>query len=575
MVLLLLSLVLFLPYIARAQTSRMAQPNLNASFGFGNLYRPNEYAPVYLTAPAIPDPQTATVEVHAYLDSRLSVVTRTPIVLQSRPTIWCVPAILGTWEDSTSVILRDKSGQIIASERPSVSAVPLAPANRLVIVASGAGAGGDIELSDTVSASLPIARVPVRPELLASVDTVVLTNTTLDDLSAEQANAIAAWVCAGGRLLVCVGPEGLSSSTLADLLPVRVGSIQNFTLAGTTLTGRQLTPVQDAVLLASSPASLPIYAIPRGLGQVLATGLPLSRATSPLLGLALRQPGNRIQLDFPQIPSAPSSALPLSRAQFATLLLVVGLLLGPVEAVRRRHFNAWPWRWHVLAGLALLLAGAALHYVPNGEPPIVERIALVDQTPAFTVAITTLEDAGHLYNKEPAGFQIPLRPLRVPGTEHGLITLASEPAAVTVTTAPPQTAILTSIIERYPPTVEVTSFDLAARTAQLRSSTPLQTVLLETADGIYSGQLDPASGVYRFTTPVGDPPHATLPIAFAQARRLTPLRSAQLQARVASRTHVSLWTRDGNNLFTRTSLPALPPAPTSQPQTSPREAQSH
>jgi hypothetical protein len=124
----------------------------------------------------------------------------------------------------------------------------------------------------------------------ASVDTILWLDAKASDVRSQtQIDAIAAWVAAGGRLVVARSSEvGLAGTPLAELLPVAVRGARELpelsglaALARSAPSGRALVleaapGPRGAVLAAQDGLALAVGA-DRGLGRVIFTGLDPAR----------------------------------------------------------------------------------------------------------------------------------------------------------------------------------------------------------------------------------------------------------------------------------------------------------
>lgn len=586
-------------------------PTLDVRLGWGGLYRPGEWTPVAITLPpsADPTPAQGTLEIHAWQDARSSVIVSLPVPLQAssrgRSAEWVVPAVMGGSVDGTSFLLRDAAGKVLAATTAtsltgsgiagpggagpgSVGAVPLTTNTRLVAVASPLADGNSASptpAGDFISAPIDLRRLPAIPELYESLDALVLTGTTLDDLDAPRQNAIIAYVRAGGRLLLCPPPEGWNpAAPLAQLLPADPGELTVYRPGGAPLAGRALRPRPGAtqVLLSPDTTDRPsdprplAFIAPAGLGHVMVSPVPLTPASRKLVGSLLAtaiEAKPRVVLDWPRVPAPADNASfaigvsPQTPAPFqfpwrplALALLTLGLLLGPVEAVVRRAHGRWPWRWWVCTGLLLsAIAAGSLLLAPTSTltPTLTVRPAtLIDQAGSDVVAVTQLLPPSALSQAAP-GLPRLFEPLRVTGTDHSAVVFACEPGpAVRLLPAHPAWAIaLRHQLTSQPPTASgpLTITPAGPNIFTLTPPPPPHTRLwLETAGRLVELKTTPADPTAWSAPPPPDPPG--LPDDIAQLRRLTPARSAALQAAVNRQTHDILWILRPDSVYIRATI---------------------
>lgn len=523
---------------------------LEVTLGWSGFYRPGDWNPVFVTVPATPDLRggaRATLEVRAWLDARGSVAVASPVVLQGRAVTWSVPGLLGGTPEGTGVLVRDSTGKVVSSRNAGSLANTQAQAitsnTRLAALVGPADRPVSVLPGEYVGGFTPVNRLPERAELYAPLDVLIFTGSTLADVSPAAAAAIEAWVRSGGTLVVCVPAEGLEpAAALTALLPARViGEVRTVTLGTEPLAARNLAPAAGAVPLDLGDG-LTGFSADLGMGKLRVAPVSLSAATRGTIGKLLGEYRPRVSLEWPVIPDQPARFPWLA---VGIVLLVGGLLLGPVEAVVRRGHEAWPWRGWVIAGVVAMAGGGAILLAQTEPRLTTSPISLTDQVDGVTVAVTSL-------GKGDEGFARVLEPLRVDGTDHSASRLRVDTEGrVRVDQAPGWSAILATRVEPGPAVVEVTEHSPAGRSAKLGV---LATVaLLETREGVFTGTRTP-DGTWQFDQRLGP----VLPPEFQDLRRLTPLRSAQLQDRVSAGTATLLWTRDDGGRYTRTFLPSRP-----------------
>lgn len=530
-----------------------AEPSLSVQVGWGGLHRVSDWTPLYITLKDYPDdPAPGTVEFWAYQDARYTLVHRASFPLQSRHTTFILPVTMGSLVEAHSVIVRHQSsGKIIASlglgDLPTPEVQNITTATRLVAI-SGTSTGG-VMPGDLLGAFTPILRLPDTPQLYESLDLLTLNADTLESLSTAQASAIAQWVRAGGRLLICLPPEGLAQShRISEILPAGIGPLKTY---APTLTGRTLFPDPDATTL-SLPKNLTGVRKNYGFGWVAILPVPLTPDSRPAAAALVGEIKPRVMLEPPAIPSRTESSLPT----LALTLLAIGIILGPVEAIVRRAHNQWPWRWWTRIGFALFGIGVLLHQFAPTTQPTLAPSSLTD-----IVNNTLISHANTDPNRTLVTYPLLLVPPNLRGTDHLTAHIEHTFLGPEIRRPPTATAILDTTLSpgfRLPHTLTLQpGAVLLSLPPPPANAAPIDEVLLESSAGIQPARLDP-------TPPTADAPHTTrwifdgplsptLPESFARARRLTPLRSGQLQPRITSNEVRVLWTRSGT-FFTRTLL---------------------
>lgn len=545
--------VLALAFVFSATTIRAAEPtsrpeaSLTIDLGWGGLYRPGEWAPLYLTLSGVDMPSEGVAEVRAFQDSRETVILTADVPLQQGRARFVLPIMMGTIDEGASVTIRDKAtGRPIANAR--VGDIPAAgrmavgtrgtgagTAARLTVVAGGTAAVGP---GDLIGVDAAFPTLPSVPELYESVDLLVLNNSTLAELSAEQVDAILAWTRAGGRTMVCVPPEGLQpNSPLEPCLPAAAGDLHAYPAGA----GRALSPRAGSASVSLADGATGAY-VNLGLGRIYELPYPLTLASRAEAGKLLGPFRPRLAVEDPKVGDLPA---PWSR-DIGLALLVIGLLLGPTEAVVRRAHDAWPWRWWVTGGVLLAVGGATLATASSAPSLHVRTLRLVDQTASEQVAVTTWSAALPDASAEPAMLRV-VNPLHLKTTRHVAIGMRLADGRLRLASPCPTGALISTRLATAPAEVGVQSWDGQT----LRLSADVDWASLETATG--------KQGVRREADRwIADPnidATAGAGADFEIVRKLTPTRSGQLQARVAAGEGAVLWTRRGDS-YARTFLPA-------------------
>jgi hypothetical protein len=521
---------------------------VSVALGWSGLYRPGEWAPLFVTVSGVPGATDGQVEVRSFQDSRSTVILSADIPLQANRATFCVPILMGSIEDAASVTVRDKAtgkpigtariGDLPASERVAVGTRGngAGMTARLVVVAGGhAGIGP----GDMLGIDFPTARLPTVGELYDSVDLLVFAESTLAELSPEQNAAILGWVAAGGKVMVCVPAEGIQlGGELERVLPADVGDLRP--MPGSA--ARVLAPRAGAKSVeVGSGVSGAVRDF--GLGKILELPYPLTLATRASAGRLLGELRPRISAEPPPVREPTHSIVPT----LGLVLLTVGLLLGPVEAVVRRAHDVWPWRWWVTLGSVVALAGGfTLAVSQRDPPPSVDAIHVTEQVGGQRVAESDWDAVASGRGLPRVIFArdhttVAHRAVEMQ-LDDGLPRLLSNTGGG----APGGAAVLVRRLASGDALFAVANWDGHSLQVTEPAGQTIDEVAVET----------PTGAVALHRAAIGwevDHPTGALAPNFAVARQLTPALSGLLQYRIAHNEGVVVWTRSGNQ-YTRTWL---------------------
>jgi hypothetical protein len=271
-------------------------------------------------------------------------------------------------------------------------------------------------------ARMELSDVPVRAQLLSSLDCLIVDNMPTAGLSENQADALRTWVANGGLLIAAGGPGWQKSFTglPADLLPVRVtGTTTVSNLTNLADFGREPFPdggqylasqavVTDGNAVVEQAGTPLVVAARRGLGTVFY--LALDPAIDPLRGWAgsgglwrymLAHSGTNTAVaaststPFTGWGRVPRNALidisslrPPSPNTIIGALVLFTALVGPVNYLLLRRLGQPTWALvtvPLFTGVAsLLIFGAAT--AERDSDSIMTKMTLVRAMPSAPVA---------------------------------------------------------------------------------------------------------------------------------------------------------------------------------------------
>jgi hypothetical protein len=266
-------------------------------------------------------------------------------------------------------------------------------------------------------AQLEVEDLPPMAEAWRVLDVLVISDVDTGRLSAEQHQALAAWVTSGGHLIVAAGPTYQRTlGGLDDLLPIRVSGTRDLSL-GTLgdFTGAPLVAQEGALVASGSPVAgarvlvssegVPLL-VSRDLGggrvDFLAADPNLEplRSWADMAGLWRALLAGREALpgwsdgfggDWysarEAIASIPGVSLP-SALQLCCFLALYTVLIGPVNYLVLRRLKRREWAWFSIPGIVLFFSGCAYltGFQIRGSRAIVHRLAVVQVWPDSDVA---------------------------------------------------------------------------------------------------------------------------------------------------------------------------------------------
>ena len=386
----------------------VAKVQINVDVGWENKFRPGKWTPLFITLQES-SPRQVVLEVYSPADRRYALNVRQGLTIGPQPVTVPVYVPLSYRLDETNVTVRDgNSGRrlenVLLSDYPAYGNQPGVPQSvapqDLFVVISGNASGermlqAQLRHQNISTAFVSANRLPITPVGYESIDLLLLNQPDLSRLNAEQQGAMAAWVRAGGLLVIVPGTAPAPpAGPLIEILPARLGQIRQLDLdpaavkkAGlparfAKLTGRELLdPAADAreipLFHRAGPKALRHWV---GLGQVMLLPLDVSsltfdgernalgfwRATlagvvdvpvdndpnarqqyygiteEPRRAVALRQ-----TLDWiGDVPGAGSFGF----SYVAVVLIAMMVIVGPVDWFVLKWTGKQPWTWVTISG---------------------------------------------------------------------------------------------------------------------------------------------------------------------------------------------------------------------------------
>ncbi|HEX9027761.1 MAG TPA: hypothetical protein VF823_01220, partial [Anaerolineales bacterium] len=151
---------------------------------------------------------------------------------------------------STIEVVLVAGGKVVAQTTLNINCLSTTDAVYGVLAASpsafGRLAGPGRPGGRATIAQLTLADLPEQPQVLGMLDVLLISDTDTGALTPGQHQALAAWVNAGGKLVVTGGPEWQKTAAgLVDLLPLSPAGLQT------------LISLDSLSAYAGKPASLP------------------------------------------------------------------------------------------------------------------------------------------------------------------------------------------------------------------------------------------------------------------------------------------------------------------------------
>lgn len=275
------------------------QVNVAIDLGWGNLYRPGRWTPLYLTTSA-PAPRQVNAEIYSPHSGPVAMrIGQSFVVTPTQTTHALYLPLPDLYQlDNATVMLRDaRTGKRAIDDAiplydSSAAVVRSAPPTSVDLDSIFIGATGRITNRGPLPSELNAHQVMLGylpPEMAPDVaigidalDLLMLNAPDLERFTGEQQRAIADWVRGGGRLMLWPAEAPMAASgPVIDLLPCRFGDNQALTIDPKKLTDAALQPrygKQRARALQPLPGAQPVevlngtatgYARSAGLGQVL------------------------------------------------------------------------------------------------------------------------------------------------------------------------------------------------------------------------------------------------------------------------------------------------------------------
>lgn len=270
--------------------------------------------------------------------------------------------------------------------------------------------------------SIDPADLPSRPQVLSSLDCLIVGNVSLAGLTETQKGAIDAWVGHGG-LLVGIGGESWTRSLAflpAGLLPVQPGgSAELPSLDGLAAFAKAPSPGKGPWVVSTPKASngsdvvkegnVPLVSIHR-YGSGTAFYLAMDPTTSPLrewegtaqlwryiftyvnTPLLSASPFGTSSIGWGRLPRTALSAIPNlnppAPVWFLALLGLYVLLLGPANYLVLRRLDRREWAWVTLPLIAVATTGAVFRLAADhrGSDVGINQVTIVRSDPGVDTA---------------------------------------------------------------------------------------------------------------------------------------------------------------------------------------------
>lgn len=423
----LIAIVMAILVIAPARAQDAAPPavTLTAQAGFGQAYRPDFWTPISVNLSNSGGPVDGLLTIRPQTSDAVAHAASAPVSLAegARQTV-TLYATLQAGQTLIRVDLIDRlSGGLIASTTTPLASIG---ANRLLTLVITASATGSIDLSgatpSVTQTNASLAALADRAGALDALDVIALADVDTGALSRGQRDVLAAWVAAGGHLVVVGGAGALATTAgLPDLLPLQprqIGASAGLTplaawlrggseaegfadetaLALGTLHPSARVLVADAAgqpliarraygngtvdLLAFDPNAAPL----RGWAGLPALWAALLTSTAPALpwGLGFINWGE-LEQAIAIIPGF--QALPDPLPLVALLILYV-LVIGPANYFVLARLKRREWAWFTVPVVIVLFTGLAyaLGASWRGSTRYVSRLAVVRAWPGAETA---------------------------------------------------------------------------------------------------------------------------------------------------------------------------------------------
>ena len=358
---------------------------LSARFGWGDRFRPDRWTPAYVTAQA-DKPTAAVIEWYVPRPGREAMVIRQDVTLN--PAGSTFPAYLPVGPDPAAVHVRVSdaaTGRTLGfwpKRPPSPTAYDAAQVRTPVFVGtSGASPSLRFLGRETFTASfLPPKDLPRRAIGYDGLDVLMLDRPDAAAMDLAQQDALAAWVRAGGRLVLWLGINPVAAdSPLGELLPNRVVDFTTQTINGKQEPFVKLENVGDDEL---------VTGVDRGLGRVIFLHAPPDVLHAA--GVAFVPTDSRPTLAVPRLdPATVKAAAPVAARPgwLLTAPCSSPLLVGPIDWLILRQTRRRARPWVTLPGWVALFA-LLFFYLPRDDRPTRQVQAQLTESDGRTVAAT-------------------------------------------------------------------------------------------------------------------------------------------------------------------------------------------
>ncbi|HMA34408.1 MAG TPA: hypothetical protein VKY74_07975 [Chloroflexia bacterium] len=426
-----------------APPAQLAGLTMTVQAGYEGHYKLGEWFPVQVTLSNIGQAFDAEVQVTATgpADQPLATYAR-PVTLPSpaRKVVTLYTYATAYQHQLTVHLLRGNTEVL----QQQVRIDPLNDAFLLGVVSdspdllnflANAALGAGANAGNATIAHLAPGDLPSSAPALGGLDALVFAGTDTSSLSADQRQAIAGWVVAGGTLVVAGGSNSAAAAGLADLLPVTLaGSYPLTSLAplatfaggtappanGVLASDLQLRPETGARVLVDAAGHPLLVRRTLGAGEVFALALdpsvpPLkiwdggadfwkqvfaTHLVSQSAGAARRTGNLYNQASSSSLGGSSSyylgqlSPFDLPALQLPGVGLVGGflflyvLVLGPINYLLLRRWGRSDLAWITIPGLILLFAALAylVGYNSKGSQLRLTTATVVHTYPAAPIA---------------------------------------------------------------------------------------------------------------------------------------------------------------------------------------------
>jgi hypothetical protein len=403
--------------LSLATPAARADVKLDVALGWETRWRPGEWTPIFVTL-SDTAPRAVVIQVDTGELRESAMQVRTAATIGPRPATYMLYTVVGYRSDLVHVTVSDaRTGKLLADLSPTdqTNFMPsvIYRNNQRLLGISGEGSSTLRSLESmrrTEDGELFVGTVPQRllpdaPVGYAGLDALILNRPNFNTMPADVQAAIAAWVRAGGRLLVWPGESAWpASSPLVDLMPARASEATVIELNEATLKklglpdrfarlpARQLTPVDGARTITPVGAELPAYVRDAGMGRVVLVAFdpaqmqfadsdkqrefwnplldPLWANRSPIVvdeansrfsSNPNEDPGwlayNGILNWIGDVPGAGSFGFQYVAVAVGALLLLV----GPIDWFVLRRLKRQPWTWVSTGAWIALFTLAAVY----------------------------------------------------------------------------------------------------------------------------------------------------------------------------------------------------------------------